>query len=61
MTDFLVTGIIVFIIGMASAYIIKAKKKGVRCIGCPSGGKCNGGCSGTSSSHYTSQCTEDKK
>ena len=36
------------ILGGAVAYIVRAKKKGVKCIGCPSGGCCpsakNGGC-----------------
>ena len=38
---------IIMIIGGAVAYIVKAKKKGQKCIGCPSGGKCsscNGQC-----------------
>lgn len=40
---------IVLIIGGAIAYIIKAKKSGKRCIGCPDSdsckaGKCSGAC-----------------
>ena len=34
------------ILGGAAGYIYKAKKKGVKCIGCPDGGKCGGCCSG---------------
>ena len=30
------------IIGGAVAYIVKAKKSGVKCIGCPAGGSCSG-------------------
>ena len=30
------------IIGGAAGYVYKAKKKGQKCIGCPSGGCCNG-------------------
>ncbi len=44
-------GIIALIIGGAVFYIIKAKKSGKKCIGCPDGccpsakgGKCNGSC-----------------
>ena len=37
--------IVGIIIGLCTGYIIKAKKKGVRCIGCPSSGKCSGHCS----------------
>ena len=41
--------VILLIVGAATAYIIKAKKKGVTCIGCPSGGKCSGNCNGNCS------------
>lgn len=34
-------GLIALIIGGAVAYIIKAKKKGVKCIGCPQGCSCS--------------------
>ena len=37
MADLLVMGIILLIVGAAAAYIWKAKKRGVKCIGCPSG------------------------
>ena len=36
------------IIGGAGLYIYKAKKRGVKCIGCPQGSKCSGGCPGCS-------------
>ncbi len=32
--------IIAFIIGLALLYVIKAKKKGVKCIGCPNSSSC---------------------
>ena len=42
---------ILLIVGAASAYIIKAKKSGKRCIGCPDSATCGkGGCSGSCSS-----------
>ncbi len=40
MTNFIVVIVLLLIIGAAVMYIIKAKKRGVRCIGCPAGGKC---------------------
>ena len=41
---------IVLIIGGAVAYIIKAKKSGQKCIGCPDSKTCSaGGCSGNCS------------
>ena len=33
---------ICFCIGGAILYIVKAKKSGQKCIGCPHGGKCGG-------------------
>lgn len=40
MTDYIVIAILVVVIGSAIAYIIWEKKRGTKCIGCPSGGKC---------------------
>ena len=42
MKDFLIVGVLLIIIGVAIVYIIKAKKSGAKCIGCPSGGQCSG-------------------
>ena len=52
MVNYIVPIIIALIVGGAIAYIVKAKKSGAKCIGCPSGGccsekngeKCNCGC-----------------
>ena len=38
MTDLIVILILLILIGAAVSYIIKAKKSGVKCIGCPAGG-----------------------
>lgn len=50
MTDLIVVIVLFLIIGAATAYIVKAKKRGVKCIGCPAGTSCShavaGGCSG---------------
>ena len=40
MTDLIILGILIIIIGAASIYIVKAKRKGVKCIGCPAAGNC---------------------
>ena len=40
MVDIIVGGIIVILIGGAIWYVVKEKKNGARCIGCPSSGKC---------------------
>ena len=38
MTDIIIGVVLVVIVGLAVFYIIKEKKKGKRCIGCPDGG-----------------------
>ena len=44
--DIIVIAIIALIIGGVVAYIIRAKKRGQKCIGCPYADKCGkGGCS----------------
>ena len=54
MTNLIVLIIIAAIVGGAGAYIYKAKKKGVKCIGCPSGKECgrqvSHGCASTCAS-----------
>lgn len=48
MANFITVAIIAIIVAAAISYIVKEKKKGTRCIGCPSAGTCaskaNGGC-----------------
>jgi len=45
MTDILILAVVVGAVGGAMRYIIKAKKNGAKCIGCPSGSSCGGSCS----------------
>lgn len=52
MADFIIAGILLIIIGVAIVYIVKAKKSGKKCIGCPSG--CN--CSDKKGSHSECHC-----
>lgn len=35
--------ILVIVVGWAATYIYKAKKNGVKCVGCPAGGSCSSG------------------
>lgn len=51
MTDFIVMGIVLIILGVAVAYIVKSKKSGAKCIGCPDG------CSCSNKSQETSGCS----
>lgn len=50
LADIIVGAIIVVIVGLAIAYIVKSKKSGAKCIGCPAAGNCSsnkgkdGGC-----------------
>ncbi len=46
MINFVLVLVIVLIVGGAFAYIRKEKKRGVKCIGCPSGDTCGGKCGG---------------
>ena len=43
MADVIVVIILVVIIGGAVAYLVKAKRSGVTCVGCPAGGSCSAG------------------
>ncbi len=51
--DIIVSVALVAVIGAAVAYIIRSKKRGVKCIGCPYAKQCGGNCSGG--------CESDKK
>lgn len=45
--DFIAIGVIALIVGAATLYIIKAKRSGKKCIGCPDSSSCSGKCSGS--------------
>ena len=58
MTDIVILAVIALIVGGAGLYIYKAKKRGAKCIGCPSAKTCSGkgkppcnGCSCNCGSH----------
>ncbi len=55
MDNFIIVAVLAVIIGAALAYVIKAKKRGVKCIGCPDGAKCSGNCSCCSSCGSTEE------
>ena len=48
LVDYIAIAAIVLIVGAAAFYIIRAKRRGDKCVGCPyakqCGGHCNGGC-----------------
>lgn len=43
MIDVVVSAIIVVIVGAALAYIIKSRKNGIKCVGCPDAKSCGSG------------------
>lgn len=63
MADLIVVAIVLVVIAASVAYIVKEKKKGVRCIGCPAAGTCGShqhegesGCGGNCSGNTCSGC-----
>jgi hypothetical protein len=40
MTDVIVILIVIAIVATATGYIVREKKRGTKCIGCPSAGEC---------------------
>ncbi len=59
MTDIIIIGILLIVVGGAVFYIIRAKKNGAKCIGCPAGGNCPGKNSGKSA--CACNCQTDTK
>ena len=37
MKDLIIAAVLIVMLGLAAAYVIRAKKKGQKCIGCPNG------------------------
>lgn len=48
MINFLILGLVGILVGGAAVYIIKSKKRGISCIGCPDAPTCSGACAGCS-------------
>ena len=51
MADIIVIAVVVVIAALAAWYIIRAKRSGKKCIGCPDGGSCSGSCSSCNCGH----------
>lgn len=51
MADIFIGVIIVATVGLAIRYIYKAKKSGVKCIGCPNAGTCGSQNTGSCGCH----------
>ncbi|MBQ8589646.1 MAG: FeoB-associated Cys-rich membrane protein [Firmicutes bacterium] len=61
MTDIVVGGILLVILAAAISYIVKAKKAGVKCVGCPEGCSCSAKNDGGSSSGCGCGCHSEMK
>ena len=46
MVNLIAFAVIGVIVGLAVGYIYKEKKRGTKCVGCPSAGACSGNCCG---------------
>lgn len=44
--DYIAIAAIVLIVGAAAFYIIRAKRRGEKCVGCPYAKQCSGKCGG---------------
>ena len=55
MDNFIIVAIIIVIVGLASFYIIKSKKQGKKCIGCPNSACCNKNSNTCKSRTYTNE------
>lgn len=60
MENFIIIAVLAIIIGAAIIYIIKSKKSGVKCIGCPSGATCAHKCKESSNCASCCGCSEEK-
>ncbi|MFI3231650.1 MAG: FeoB-associated Cys-rich membrane protein [bacterium] len=58
MIDIIVGLVIMVILLMASGYVWKAKKNGVKCIGCDSGSSCGGSCPSSCPSSCEESCQD---
>ena len=47
MENLIILAVVAVIITLSGRYLYRAKKRGIKCIGCPSGCSCNGKCGGS--------------
>lgn len=58
--DFVIIAVVILILGAAILYIRRAKKKGVKCIGCPDSAVCSGKCAGCSGSCHCKSAQKEQ-
>ncbi len=44
--NIIIIAVLLLIVGAAAWYVVRAKRKGQKCIGCPHGKSCSGSCCG---------------
>lgn len=57
MADILIILVIAAVVGLAGWYLRRARKRGIRCVGCPGGCSCGGKCGCREHSEETSNST----
>ena len=58
--DYIAIAVVALIVGAAVFYIVRAKRRGEKCVGCPYAKQCGGKCNGAST-HTESDTRVDKK
>ena len=58
--DYIAIAVVVLIVGAAAFYIVRAKKRGEKCVGCPYARECGGKCGGACD-HAKADENNDKK
>lgn len=53
MENIIVVAILLAIVAGIIIYLVRAKKRGDACIGCPHGKQCGGGCNKDTDHHFT--------
>jgi hypothetical protein len=48
LVDFVILAVVAVVITLVALYLHRAKRKGIKCIGCPDGAKCADRCAGCS-------------
>ena len=43
--DYIIIAVVAVILGLAAWFVIRSKKRGRKCIGCPDPSHCSGNCS----------------
>ena len=51
MIDYIIIAVVACIVGAIVFYLVRAKKRGETCIGCPHAKQCGGKCGGACANH----------